>query len=97
MARRYHNKRGGERPIRYGYHARPEPDTDDGYSYRSGGLSAHHCRLYEYYDQELSVPTTAGKSASNQPNFAIEVIVRKAGLQIANGVVRGGYDPEKRR
>jgi len=35
--------------------------------------------------EELSVPTTAGGSASNQPNFAIEVIVRKAGLQIANG------------
>ena len=34
---------------------------------------------------ELSVPTSAGGAASNQPNFAIEVIVRKAGLQIANG------------
>ena len=34
---------------------------------------------------ELSVPTNAGGSASNPPNFAIEVIVRKAGLEIANG------------
>jgi biopolymer transport protein ExbD len=34
---------------------------------------------------ELSVPTTAGGSALNTPNFAIEVIVRKAGLEIANG------------
>ena len=34
---------------------------------------------------ELSVPTNAGGAASNRPNFAIEVIVRKAGLQIANG------------
>ena len=34
---------------------------------------------------ELSVPTSAGGSASNKPNFAIEVIVRKAGLEIANG------------
>jgi biopolymer transport protein ExbD len=34
---------------------------------------------------ELSVPTDAGAAASNRPNFAIEVIVRKAGLQIANG------------
>jgi len=34
---------------------------------------------------ELSVPTTAGGSAVNKPNFAIEVIVRKAGLEIANG------------
>ena len=34
---------------------------------------------------DLSVPTRAGASASNKPNFAIEVIVRKAGLEIANG------------
>jgi len=34
---------------------------------------------------ELSVPTTAGGLASNKPNFAIEVIVRKSGLEIANG------------
>jgi biopolymer transport protein ExbD len=34
---------------------------------------------------ELSVPTNAGGSASNMPNFAIEVIIRKTGLQIANG------------
>lgn len=34
---------------------------------------------------ELSVPTSAGAAAASQPNFAIEVIVRKAGLEIANG------------
>jgi biopolymer transport protein ExbD len=34
---------------------------------------------------ELSVPTGAGGSASNTPNFAIEVIVRKAGFEIGNG------------
>jgi len=34
---------------------------------------------------ELSVPTSAGGKASNTPNFAIEVIVRQAGLEIANG------------
>ena len=34
---------------------------------------------------ELSVPTSAGDSAVNKPNFTIEVIVRKAGLEIANG------------
>jgi biopolymer transport protein ExbD len=34
---------------------------------------------------ELSVPTAAAKSAPHTPNFAIEVIVRKAGLEIANG------------
>lgn len=34
---------------------------------------------------ELSVPTSAGGGAVDTPNFAIEVIVRKAGLEIANG------------
>src|SRR6266542_737850 len=34
---------------------------------------------------DLSVPTSAGGAAAIKPNFAIEVIVRKAGLEIANG------------
>ncbi len=34
---------------------------------------------------ELTVPTSAGGSGPSTPNFAIEVIVRKAGLEIANG------------
>jgi len=34
---------------------------------------------------ELTVPTSAGGSVVNAPNFAIEVIVRKNGLEIANG------------
>ncbi|HEX9136951.1 MAG TPA: biopolymer transporter ExbD [Nitrospirota bacterium] len=34
---------------------------------------------------ELNVPTHTGESAVNLPNFSIEVIVRKAGLEIANG------------
>ncbi len=34
---------------------------------------------------ELSVPTSAGGAATNTPNFAIEVIVRKAGFEIGNG------------
>jgi len=34
---------------------------------------------------ELSVPTSAGGSVTNKPNFAIEVIVRKNGFEIANG------------
>lgn len=34
---------------------------------------------------ELSVPTNAGGAAPTKPSFAIEVIVRKAGLEIANG------------
>ena len=34
---------------------------------------------------ELSVPTSAGGTISKKPNFAIEVIVRKNGFEIANG------------
>jgi biopolymer transport protein ExbD len=34
---------------------------------------------------ELSVPTAAGGEQRVQPNFAIEVIVRQAGLELANG------------
>jgi len=34
---------------------------------------------------ELNVPTSAGGAAVKAPNFAIEVIVRKAGLEIGNG------------
>ncbi len=34
---------------------------------------------------DLSVPTSAGGAAATKPNFAIEVIVRKGGLEIANG------------
>ena len=52
---------------------------------------------------ELSVPTASGGSQAVKPNFAIEVIVRKAGLELANGssVVAaipnqmGEYDLEK--
>jgi len=34
---------------------------------------------------ELSVPTAAGGSAVSQADFSIEVIVRKNGLELANG------------
>ena len=34
---------------------------------------------------ELSVPTSAAQAAERTPNFAIEVIVRDTGLEIANG------------
>lgn len=52
---------------------------------------------------ELSVPTAAGGAAANKPDYTIEVIVRKAGLEIANGVsveaalpkVDDKYDIEK--
>jgi biopolymer transport protein ExbD len=44
---------------------------------------------------ELSVPTSAGGSESNAPNFAIEVIVRKTGLEIANGSYVEAAIPKK--
>ncbi len=34
---------------------------------------------------DLSIPASSGGAASSRPNFAIEVIVRKSGLEIANG------------
>lgn len=34
---------------------------------------------------ELSVPTGAGGAASGQPEYTIEVVVRKAGLELSNG------------
>ena len=34
---------------------------------------------------ELSIPDSSGGTLLNQPNLNIEVIVRKAGLEIANG------------
>ena len=44
---------------------------------------------------ELSVPTSSGGSTVNTPNFAIEVIVRKAGLEIANGFSVEAAIPKK--
>jgi biopolymer transport protein ExbD len=53
---------------------------------------------------ELSVPTAAGGSAVLKPNYTIEVVVRKTGLELSNGahVVAalpkqddGGYDLTK--
>jgi biopolymer transport protein ExbD len=44
---------------------------------------------------ELTVPTSAGGSAANTPNFTIEVIVRKAGFEIANGVSVEAAIPKK--
>jgi biopolymer transport protein ExbD len=44
---------------------------------------------------ELSVPTSAGGSTVLKPNFAIEVIVRKAGLEIANGFSVEAAIPKK--
>ena len=44
---------------------------------------------------ELSVPTSAGGSELNKPNFTIEVIVRKTGLEIANGSYVEAAIPKK--
>jgi biopolymer transport protein ExbD len=44
---------------------------------------------------ELSVPTIAGGPVPNKPNFAIEVVVRKAGLEIANGTSVEAVIPNK--
>jgi biopolymer transport protein ExbD len=44
---------------------------------------------------ELSVPTGADASALNRPKFAIEVIVRKAGMEIANGSSVEAVIPKK--
>jgi len=52
---------------------------------------------------DLNVPTNTGESVSSKPNFAIEVIVRKSGLEIANGSsveavipkIDGKYDLKK--
>jgi biopolymer transport protein ExbD len=44
---------------------------------------------------ELSVPTAAGGAALVQPDFSIEVIVRKAGLELANGASVVAAIPKK--
>lgn len=44
---------------------------------------------------DLSVPTGAGGAAATKPNFAIEVIVRNAGLEIANGKAVEAAIPKK--
>ena len=44
---------------------------------------------------ELSVPTRSGGSNINMPNFAIEVIVRKSGLEISNGSSVQAVIPKK--
>jgi biopolymer transport protein ExbD len=44
---------------------------------------------------ELSVPTGAGGAALNKPNFNIEVIVRGAGFELANGSTVEAAIPKK--
>ncbi len=87
MARRYHRKRGGVEPSDF--------DTDIMHVLNLTPMMDILTVLVVFLlitavfmsitIEELSVPTAAGGSAANTPNFAIEVIVRKAGLEIANG------------
>ncbi len=44
---------------------------------------------------DLNVPTRAGGASVNVPNFSIEVIVRKSGLEIANGSTVEAAIPNK--
>lgn len=44
---------------------------------------------------ELSVPTSSGGSAIDKPNYTIEVIVRKAGLELGNGASVVAAMPKK--
>ena len=44
---------------------------------------------------ELSIPENAGRRALNKPNLNIEVIVRKSGLEIANGMSVEAAIPKK--
>ena len=85
MARRYHNKRGREESF----------DTDIMHVLNLTPMMDILTVLVVFLlitavfmsitIMELSVPTNAGGAAASKPNFAIEVIVRKAGLEIANG------------
>ena len=80
MNRRYHNKRGREETT--------GPDVTTFMNLMVVLIpfllvSAVFSRITI---MELSVPTSSGGSAINTPNFAIEVIVRKEGLEIANGM-----------
>ena len=44
---------------------------------------------------ELSIPTSADRPAAGKPNIAIEVIIRKTGLQISNGTTVQATIPKK--
>jgi biopolymer transport protein ExbD len=87
MIRRFHKKRGGKEPTDF--------DTDIMHLINLTPMMDILTVLVVFLlitavfmsitVQDLNVPTAAGGAAANKPNFAIEVIVRKAGLQIANG------------
>jgi biopolymer transport protein ExbD len=95
MTRRYHKKRGGDEAF----------DTDIMHILNLTPMMDILTVLVVFLlitavftrvtIMELNVPTNAGGSALNKPNFAIEVIVRKAGLEIANGMSVEAAIPKK--
>ena len=95
MTRRYHNKRGREESF----------DTDIMHILNLTPMMDILTVLVVFLlitavftsitIMDLNVPTNTGAAASNKPNFAIEVIVRKAGLEIANGLSVEAAIPKK--
>jgi biopolymer transport protein ExbD len=87
MIKRFHKRRGGEEPSDF--------DTDIMHLLNLTPMMDILTVLVVFLlitavfmsitVQELSVPTAGGGSAASKPNFAIEVIVRRAGLHVANG------------
>jgi biopolymer transport protein ExbD len=87
MTKRFHKRRGGEEPSDF--------DTDIMHLLNLTPMMDILTVLVVFLlitavfmsitVQELSVPTAGGGVAASKPNFAIEVIVRRSGLQIANG------------
>ena len=87
MTKRFHKRRGGEEPSDF--------DTDIMHLLNLTPMMDILTVLVVFLlitavfmsitVQELSVPTAGGGAAASKPHFAIEVIVRKAGLQVANG------------
>jgi biopolymer transport protein ExbD len=87
MIKRFHKRRGGEEPSDF--------DTDIMHILNLTPMMDILTVLVVFLlitavfmsitVQELSVPTAGGGASASKPNFAIEVIVRRAGLQVANG------------
>jgi biopolymer transport protein ExbD len=87
MIKRFHKRRGGEEPSDF--------DTDIMHLLNLTPMMDILTVLVVFLlitavfmsitVQELSVPTAGGGALASKPNFAIEVIVRRAGLQVANG------------
>ena len=82
MSRRYHNKRGNKETTG------PDVTTFMNLMVVLIPFLLVSAVFSNITIMELNVPTSSGGSAPktpNTPNFAIEVIVRKEGLELANG------------